>query len=640
MGSCSNCASDRKEMPKPWKNPQVIYSVFSGILLGFGFLLGRFDLSVFSKSFYFFSVISGGYFFAREAFEDLIKEREIGIELLMTVAALTAAALGELGEAGTLVFLYSISEALEGYTGQRARSAIRLLMDLSPKRALVKRDGKEILIPVESLKVGDIFIVKPGESIPTDGIVIDGHSSVNQAPITGESVPVEKTKNDVVFAATINEEGALFVRVTKVYKENTFSRIIELIEKAQASKGQSQRFIEKIGKRYSPAVLLVGILVAIVPPLLGHEWADWLSRATVFIVAAAPCALVISIPITLVAALGTAGRKGILIKGGIHLENLSKINVIAFDKTGTLTVGKPVVQDIFPLNNFSENNILQIASALEVRSQHPIARAILEKLKERKLDSFEVSQFKSHTGLGVSGTINGQKYFVGNPKFFSELNLAKQIPKGQVNRLQSEGKTVVLISSEKDIMGLISVSDPIKKEAQVAIKKLKTLGIKKIIMLTGDNELTAQTVGTEVGVDEVYSELSPEGKTRHIQQLEKKYGHVVMIGDGVNDAPALTASHVGVAMGVAGTDAALETADIVLMGDDLSKIPYLIEFGKRNWSIIMQNLILSIIVITTLVLGAIGGVFNLTIAVLAHEVSELLVIASGLRMLRSKEGVI
>ncbi|HAT8371265.1 TPA: heavy metal translocating P-type ATPase, partial [Legionella pneumophila] len=358
-------------------------------------------------------------------------------------------------------------------------------------------------------------------------------------------------------------------------------------------------------------------------------------RATVFIVAAAPCALVISIPITLVAALGTASRNGILLKGGLYLEQLVKIKVIALDKTGTLTQGKPKVTDIIPLNNHTRNQILNAAATLESRSQHPMAQAILQQANEENIQYNPVEQFKSLTGSGVLGFINGEKFYIGNPKLFIDMGLLIETLTQEINKLQAAGKTVVLLGTDKEILGLIAIADPLRPTARQMVSNLKSMGIERVVMLTGDNLITASSIGEQAGVDEVFSDLSPEDKTRKIEELERRYGKVMMVGDGVNDAPALAAAHVGVAMGAVGTDVALETADVALMGDNLLKLPYLIAFSRRTWNIILQNLGLSIIVISSLVVGAITGYFTLPIAVLAHEISELIVIASGLRMLKS-----
>lgn len=534
-----------------------------------------------------------------------------------------------------LVFLYSISEAAEGYTVERSRHAIRALMDLAPKTALVLRDGKEIRIPVEQLQVGDHFIVHPGEAVATDGEIIEGRSSINQSSVTGESVPVEKAVGDTVFAATMNSEGALVVRATRTSTDNTLARIIQLVEKAQASKGRSQRFIERFGRRYSPVVLGVGILFALVPGLMGLDWQEWLTRATVFIVAAAPCALVISIPLTLVAAIGTAGRKGILIKGGVHLENLARVRVVALDKTGTLTLGQPRVTEIIALNGHDKSDLLGVAAALEVRSQHPLARAILELATEQNIEYTAAEDFQSLTGAGATGRIQGKLYFIGSPALLAEKQIALTDAQMHIEALQAAGNTVVAIGAGEEALGLIAIADPLRPEAAEAIAKLKQAGIHKVIMLTGDNSRTAEVIATQAGIDEVFAGLKAEDKTCKVKELEQQYGHVVMVGDGVNDAPALAAAHVGIAMGAAGTDVALETADVALMADDLSRLPYLIHFSRRNWSIIRQNLVLSVIVIGSLIIGALSGALSLPVAVLAHEASEFVVIASGLRMLKA-----
>jgi len=635
--SCSaSLSTPGMAMPPPWKNPQVVTSSASGVLLALGFVGGYLGLPHAAETlFYVAAVIIGAYYFGREAIEELVKERAIGIELLMSIAALVAGVMGQWMEAATLAFLYSISEAAEGYTAQRTRHAVRALMDLAPKTALVRRGGQESRIPVEQLRVGDIFIALPGESVATDGDVIDGHSAVNQAPVTGESVPVEKSPGDKVFAASINGEGALTIRATKAFADNTLSRIIHLVEAAQASKGRSQRFIERFGKRYSPAVLGIGILIALLPPLFGLPWEDWLSRATVFVVAAAPCALVISIPITLVAALGTAGRNGLLIKGGIHLENLARVKVVALDKTGTLTRGRPEVTDVLVFSGHDEREVLEAAAALESRSQHPLAQAILRRAKAAGLEPAPAENFRSRTGAGAQGLVGGREFYIGSPKLFADLAVPVADMMDKVQHLQSQGKTVVMLGTHSSIQALFAISDPLRPEAADAIAELKRAGIERVVMLTGDNPLAAEAIARQVGVDEVHAELSPEDKTRKVAELEARYGKVLMVGDGVNDAPALAAAHVGIAMGAAGTDVALETADVALMSDNLARLPYLIRFSRRTWNVVQQNLALSVVVIGSLIAGAVTGFFTLPVAVLAHEISEFVVIASGLRMLRT-----
>ena len=633
------------EQPKPWRNPKVITSAISGMLLLVGFILSRAAApEAASLSLYIAAILIGGYYFGREALEELIYEREVGIELLMTVAAVVAALMGEAGEGAMLVFLYSISEAAEGYTEEKTRSAIKALMDLAPKMALVRREGREVEIPVEELAVGDLFIVKPGQSLATDGEVIEGTSSVNQAPVTGESVPVEKRPGETVFAGSINGEGALEVRATKTFADNTIARIIQMVEEAQEQKGKSQRFIERFGARYSPAVLLVGIFIAVVPPLVfSGAWAEWITRATVFIVAASPCALAISIPITLVASLGTGARQGVLIKGGLYVEELAKVKVVALDKTGTITRGEPEVTDVLPLPDRngplmpSLREILAVAAGIERRSQHPLAQAILRHAEVQGIRPAETSDFRSLTGAGATARlVDGSDAYVGSPELFQrQLNVGLDGAEDEISRLQADGKTVVVVGDKKTARGLIAIRDNIRPNARQAIASLHAVGIEKVVMLTGDNERTAQAIAREAGIDEVHADLKPEDKVTRVRELARRYGHVAMVGDGVNDAPALAEATVGVAMGAAGTDVALETADVALMADDLEKLVYALRLARRNQSVVNQNLALSTVVIGVLVVGAVAGWFTLPIAVLGHEISEFIVIGSGLRMLRS-----
>lgn len=630
--------------PKPWRNPKVLASAASGILLLVGWLIGLAGApAVIATVLFAAAILIGGYYFGREAIEELIFEREVGIELLMSVAAVTAAIMGEPLEGAMLVFLYSISEAAEGYTEEKTRAAIKALMDLAPKVALVRRDGSEREIPVDELVVGDVFIVKPGQSMATDGEVLVGTSSVNQAPVTGESVPVEKQPGDAVFAGSINGEGALEVRATKTFADNTIARIIAMVEEAQEKKGKSQRFIERFGKRYSPIVLLIGILIAVIPPLaFSAEWTTWITRATVFIVAAAPCALVISIPITLVATLGTGARQGVLIKGGVYVEELARVNVVAMDKTGTLTRGQPEVTDVILLRQDSDSNansrskFLAVAAGIERRSGHPLAQAIVQHAEKQGVQPVDLIDFRSLTGAGASARLDGQTVYVGSPDLFhSKLGVSLERAWEDIHHLQGEGKTVVVLGDEQTPWGLIAIRDNIRSNARNAITAMHAAGVGKVVMLTGDNQRTAQAIARELGIDEVYADLKPEDKAVKVRELAGRYGHVAMVGDGVNDAPALAEATVGVAMGAAGTDVALETADVALMADDLEKLAYAFRLAKRNRSVVNQNLALSAVVIGALVIGAIGGWFTLPIAVLAHEISEFVVIGSGLRMLKA-----
>lgn len=628
----------------PWRNAKVVTSAMSGLLLLAGWLAGLGGAPTQVPIYCYVGAIGiGGYFFASEAIRTLVLGREIGIELLMTIAAIVAAVMGAPGEGAMLVFLYSISEAAEGYTADRTRSAIRALMDLAPRTALVRRDGLEQEVAVEEVQVGDIFIVRPGESVATDGVIVSGQSAVDESPVTGESIPVEKAPDQAVVAGTINGQGALEVRATKPFSENTLSRIIQMVEEAQERKGRSHRFIERFGRSYSPAVLFAGVLTAVVPPLLlGAAWADWITRATVFIVAAAPCALVISIPITLVASLGTAARRGVLIKGGVHIEELARIRVVALDKTGTLTRGEPEVTDVLivsqpPPTLRGDGDVLAVAAGIERWSEHPLARAIVRAAALRGIEPRSSGDFQAHVGAGASAVIDGERVHLGSPAFL-EQELAADLSEleDHIEAMQEEGKTLVAIGQESRLWGLLALRDNLRPEAKHAVRGLKAMGIAKVVMLSGDNHRTASAIAAEAEVDEVHAPLKPEEKVAFVRDLASRVGHVAMVGDGVNDAPALAGATVGVAMGAAGTDVALETADVALMADNLEKLVYALELARRNERIVRQNLALSALVIGGLVLGAVSGVFSLPIAVLGHELSEFAVIANGLRMLKAR----
>ena len=627
--------------PPFWKDPKVLSSLISGVLLLVGWLLGYALPDWLPLTLYTLSVLVGGYYFGREAIEEVLFERRIGIELLMIVAAIAAYVLGQPAEAAMLVFLYSISEALEGYTESKTRSAVRSLMDLTPKTALLLIDGKEREVSVEDLNPGDEFLVHPGQSVPTDGEVVAGASSLDEAPVTGESVPVEKGVGDVVYAGSINAEGSLTVKATKAFAENTISRIIQMVEEAQERKGESQRFIERFGFWYSPAVLLIGFLLAVIPALwFSASGTDWMIRATVFIVAAAPCALVISIPVTLVASLGTGARNGVLIKGGIYIEQLARIRVVALDKTGTITRGQPEVTEVI-LAERDESipprlEILAAAAGIERLSQHPLARAIQSYVEAEGVDPAEIAEFHSLTGAGASATFNGTTLHIGKPRLFEDqLGICLDPLREQIVRLQAEGQTVVVLGDDRIPWGLFAIRDNIRPNARQAIDDLRMAGVEKVVMLTGDNERTAQAIAREAGIDDYYANLQPEDKVAKVRELARSLGHVAMVGDGVNDAPALAEATVGVAMGAAGTDVALETADVALMADDLEKLVYALHLARRNQRVVRQNLVLSGLVISVLVVGAVAGWFSLPIAVLGHELSELLVVGNGLRMLRA-----
>jgi heavy metal translocating P-type ATPase len=630
--------------PQPWRNPKVLASCGSGVLVLLGWLAGHWpETAIAAWPLSVTAIVVGGYFFGREAIEDLIFERRIGIEMLMSVAAVVAALLGQPVEGAMLVFLYSISEAAEGYTEEKTRSAIKALMALAPKVALVKRQGREVEIPIEELVVGDVFIARPGQSMATDGEILEGSSSVNEAPVTGESVPAEKRPGDRVFAGTINGEAALEVKATHTHADNTLARIVHMVEEAQERRGQSQRFIERFGAWYSPAVLGLGVLAAVTLAfVLGLSWHDALVRATVFIVAAAPCALVISIPITMVAALGTAARHGVLIKGGVFVEELGRVSVVALDKTGTLTRGEPEVTDVRVLDRegegpTSEADLLAWAAAVERRSEHPLARAIVSKAEEAGLDIPAVADFRAMTGAGATALVGGRHIHIGSPALFeAQLKVDLSHLRTEISGLQDAGKTVILLGDGRRVWGLLALRDNLRPGARETVAALRGAGIRHVVMLTGDNARTARAIAVDLGVDEVCADLKPADKVAQVRALARTHGPVAMVGDGVNDAPALAEAAVGVAMGAAGTDVALETADVALMADDLKKLVFALQLARRTQAIVNQNLALSTFVIGALILGAVTGVFSLPVVVVAHEVSEFLVIASGLRILRAR----
>lgn len=617
-----------------WYNyPPLRNALIAGLITGVAFLMAhpyRVIPQYIEITFYIIAILLGGYHWTREGLEELIKEYEIGIEILMLAAVAGSAILGMWDEAAFLVFLYGAAEGIEEYTYAKTRGSIRKLLELAPKEATILRNGNETTVQAEDLVIGDIFLVRPGESIPTDGIIEKGQSSINEAPVTGESIPVEKKEGMNVFAGTINQEGALEVKTTAAFKNNTLSKMIHLVEEAQEKKGKAQLFIEKFGNRYTPLVLLTSFLLFVIPLIVGWDFSEWAVRAVVLLVAAAPCALVMSTPIAIAAGIGIAGRNGVLIKGGMCLEDLGKIKVVAFDKTGTLTKGEPVVTDVIALNG-DENGVLEIAYSIERLSEHPLAQAIVNKAKNLSLACREVTNFESLTGSGIKAAFDGELTYIGKPELFKELGFNFEDIRGVIEELTQEGKTVILLGTSEKIQGVIALRDEIRPEAKEIISDLHSMGI-KVIMLTGDNQNTARAISKEVGIDEYKADLKPEDKIKTIEKLEQEYGAVAMIGDGVNDAPALARATVGIAMGTAGTDAAIEAADVALMADDMTKVSYAIQLGKRAKKIGLQNIVFSLLILIILIPSALIGIMTVAIAVLFHEVSELLAVANGLRV--------
>ncbi|MGE3138000.1 MAG: heavy metal translocating P-type ATPase [Thermoleophilia bacterium] len=592
------------------------------------------DAEVLALLLFIAAIAIGGYFFAREGVEEFIEEREIGIEALMLAAAAGAMAFGLFEEAAALVVLYASAEAVEELTFARTRSAIRELLELAPKRARVLRDGREEEIPAEDLRPGDVFVVRPGESLPTDGMIRSGRTTLNEAPVTGEAVPVDKGPGAEVFAGTVNGPSAIEVEATRAFADNSLSRIVHLVEEAQAQKSRAQRFVDRFSDRYSPAVLVAALLVAVVPPLLGGDWSEWALRGVTLLVAAAPCALVMSVPVAVAAAISRAGRRGILIKGGAQLETLGKIEAICLDKTGTLTRGTPQVTDFITQQGVHPGEAMLVAAAVEARSEHPLARAILDHVRAEGIDPPPAEGFEAVVGHGARASLSGREIWVGSPRLLAQL-APEAAPPPEVERLEQEGKTVVLVGREAEVLAVVAMRDEPRPEAREALAALRRLGIGNLVMLTGDNRRTAEAIARELGIDEVRAELLPEQKVDEIERLRAQFGAIAMVGDGINDAPALARADLGIALGTGATDAAIEAADIALMADDLRKLPEALAIGRRSQRISRQNLIFSIALLTLLIPSAVLGLLTVVVAVLVHEVSELLAVANGLRAARA-----
>ncbi|EIT3078217.1 TPA: cadmium-translocating P-type ATPase [Listeria monocytogenes] len=623
-----------------WKQKENIKVYISALLLVISWFLGEQygEEHILPTIGFAASILIGGYSLFIKGLKNLSRLK-FDMNTLMTIAILGAAVIGEWGEGAMVVILFAISEALERYSMDKARQSIESLMDIAPKEALIRRGNEEMMIHVEDIQVGDIMIVKPGQKLAMDGTVIKGTSTLNQAAITGESVPVTKTKDDEVFAGTLNEEGLLEVKVTKRVEDTTLSKIIHLVEEAQAERAPSQAFVDKFAKYYTPAIVILAALIAVLPPLFGGDWSEWIYQGLAVLVVGCPCALVVSTPVAVVTAIGNAARNGVLIKGGVHLEETGHLKAIAFDKTGTLTKGVPAVTDIVTYGG-NENELLIITAAIENGSQHPLASAIMRKAEENGLNFNDVvvEEFQSITGKGVKAKVNNELYYVGSPNLFEEtlLNGIEASIIENITRMQTQGKTVMVLGTEKEILSLIAVADEMRESSKEVISKLNVMGI-ETVMLTGDNQRTASAIGKLVGVSDIKADLLPEDKLNYIKELRGKHQSVAMVGDGVNDAPALAASSVGVAMGGAGTDTALETADIALMSDDLSKLPYTIKLSRKALTIIKQNITFSLAIKLVALVLVMPGWLTLWIAIFADMGATLLVTLNSLRLLKVKE---
>ncbi|VAW34090.1 Lead, cadmium, zinc and mercury transporting ATPase; Copper-translocating P-type ATPase, partial [hydrothermal vent metagenome] len=611
-------------------------------LAGIFFLTGWLGETFFSMSenvaliFYVLAYVAGGYDIATHAIPGLFKGN-FDTDVLMLAAAAGAAILGEWSEGAFLLFLFSLGHAGEHYALDRARNAVNALGELMPKTARVKRGDKIVEEPVAGLNIGDVVIVRPGDRVPVDGEVAAGVSAIDQSPITGESMPIEKTEGDDLFAGTINLEAALEVRVTKLAKDNTLSRVMQMVAEAQSQQSPTQQFTQKFTAKFVPTVLILVVLVAFVPPIFGWmELQDSFYRAMLLLVAASPCALALGTPASVLAGIAQAARNGVLIKGGVHLENLGNIKVMAFDKTGTLTEGKFQVTDIVPVNGMSSDELLRITAAVEQQSNHPLALAIVRTAQFQGLELPVADGLENVVGRGVRSAVDGKPVLIGSLKLFRETEghpMDDTIVQ-TVAQFEVAGKTTMAVSHGGKFLGVLALADTPRPGVKATLQKLLDLGVEKLIMLTGDNKDVAQQIAKEVGVTDVQAELLPEDKLATIKQLLQTHGAVAMTGDGVNDAPALATATVGIAMGGAGTAVALETADVALMADDLSKLPYAVGLSRASRAIIKQNLGVSLGVIALLLVTSVIGVMDLSGAVVLHEGSTIIVVLNALRLLR------
>ena len=610
--------------------------VASGVALGLGLLLMWRGYPTPAAVSCLLSAIAGGIYPARRAVS-AIRSRTIDINVLMVIAVVGAIALRDWGEAASVVFLFAIAQWLEVRTMERARQAIRALMDLAPQEALVKRHGHEHRVKVDQVEVGEEIVIRPGDKVPLDGKVVAGQSDVNEAPITGESLPVDKVAGQEVYAGTINGRGALEVRVSRLWRDTRLSRIIHLVEAAQAQRAPVQTFVDRFARIYTPAVIVLALGVATIPPIvLGQGASDWLYRALVLLVISCPCALVISTPVSIVAALASAARSGVLIKGGAYLERLASITTIAFDKTGTLTRGEPHVVEVIPLNGATPRDVLERAAALEARSDHPIARAILRRAEEAGIRTTAASDVRALHGLGAEGRIGEDAALVGSERLFADRQLTPGDGVDGLAQHRLAGRTLVMVALNDRAIGALAIADRTRESAREAVELLREHGVRHVAMLTGDHPETARTIASELGLDEHRASLLPEHKHTAIRQLRAAYGPVLMVGDGINDAPALAAADVGVAMGAAASDAALETADVALMSDELLKLPYALRLARATLRNIKTNVAISLVLKAAFLVMAVAGVATLWMAILADTGASVIVVGNALRLLRAR----
>jgi len=620
-------------------NRELIFSLLSGLLLLVGWLASKTGLLSpdQARNFYLAAYLPAGYDLARETWASL-RQRHFDIDLLMFAAALGAAFIGAFSEGALLIFLFSLGHALQERALDHARNAVRSLGELAPHNAVVRRGEGEEVVSVEKLILNDMVIVRPGERIPVDGQVVSGVSYVNEAPVTGESLPVEKSSGDKVFAGTLNTQGALEVQVTRLAKDSALSRVMKLVEQAEASHSPTQLWVEKFTRIYVPVVLAVFVLLLIYPFLVGEPFRAGFLRAVIFLVATSPCALALGTPSAILAGIAQAARNGVLVKGGVHLENLGRLKAIAFDKTGTLTLGEPCVSEVVALPAYTKRQVVELAAALEMRSGHPLARAISEYAEQQGLQVRPADEVESLSGRGMRGRLDGRQLWVGGKKLWNgdELNLSETLS-AQMAAFENEGKTVVLVVVDHQLAGLIAISDVLRQDAQKTLAKLTRMGVQKTVMLSGDNQRAAASIAGKAGLSQFYAGLMPEDKLDSIRGLIESEQYVGMVGDGVNDAPALAQATVGIAMGSAGNDIALEAADVALLAPDLCKLPFAVGLGRAVQNVMRQNLAISLASIVFLAFTGITGWMAMGLTILFHEGTTLLVVFNALQLLSFKE---
>ncbi|RXK54398.1 cadmium-translocating P-type ATPase [Oleiharenicola lentus] len=635
--SCSHGHGDEAD------RRETISLVVSGGLVGAALLahLTVFGSKNVTAALAFGAIASGGWFLVPKAWAAVRKFRP-DINLLVVIAAIGASIIGEWVEASAVVFLFGVAEWLEGWADRRARRATRALLELAPQTARMMRDGRLVEVPVDQVGVGKIIAVASGMSVPLDGVVVSGESSVNQAPITGESVPVDKRVGDPVFAGTINGEGSLEVQVSKAAGDTTLARIIRLVTEAQEQKAPTQRFVDVFARHYTPTVTVMALLISLIPPLaMGGEWSVWLYRACVLLIIACPCALVISTPVSIVAGLTALARRGVLVKGGAHLETIGRLKGLAVDKTGTITEGKPKVQGVEPVGSATESDVLRIAAAIDDHSAHPLAKAVVAHAHERQIAFPRAENYQARSGRGAEGRVDGHDYFVGNHRFTHELGVCSDDVERRLAAVEERGLSVVVVGHRPhdgckgEVFGIIAVGDTLRPNAKAAVADLHAAGVVEVVMLSGDNQRTADYIARQVGIDVARGDLLPEQKVEAVKALREKHGVAGMVGDGVNDAPAMATASIGIAMGAAGTDAAIETADIALMQDDLGKIADSIRLGRRTLSIVYFNITFALALKAVFLVLTLLGHASLWFAILADTGATLLVIANALRLLRA-----